>query len=421
MSLTRLADSCSLRAPLLPARLLRASPLGTPLRTLLCAVLLLQGGQASAEESAAARLFHEGRALLVKGRFAEACSRLEESQRLEPRLGTKLNLAFCQERRGKLATAWRAFQEASESARAEGDVAREAFANGRMAALAPRLPSLKVLAAADADQLTLLLDGAPLAPGSWNAELPVDPGEHTLVAAAIGEPYWRRTVQLRESEHVDVAIPAAPEETSTRAAQPRATSPFVYELGAFIGYIDVVTQGSTPDEHPSRLRTVVSDDLGTTRTLTCASSPCEYPSLENTAGFVVGATGFVGYSVAPDTQLGLRFLVGPRAGGGLLAALGPSASLRLGESFRVGPTVLFGTASHTSADVVKLTDGNYTRDISSRLDGSLDFAIGLGAELDYELYSTANSKVLLQATPLWLYGGNGVALSLPLGAVYRWH
>jgi hypothetical protein len=383
---------------------------------------LLCGGRAVAEESEAARLFQEGRALLVEGRFAEACSRLEQSQQLEPRLGTKLNIAFCQERLGKLGTAWRVFQEALRSARAEGDVAREAFAKSRMDALAPRLPSLKVRAPS-ADQLTLLLDGAALAPAQWNTELPVDPGEHTLVAAFIGEEYWRRTVTLRESEHVDVAIPAAPEETGPQETGPRAAGThaqnrFVFEIAAFVGYLNVDTRLSTPDESPSQ---TVTDNEGTTRTLNCFSSSCDHDSLGVTSGFVIGAAGFVGYAVAPDTQLGLRFLVGPRAGGGILAAIGPTGSLRLSERFRVGPTLLFGTASHTASGFSQLRDGSDTYNIYSRMSGSLQLAIGLGAALDYELLSTPTGSVLLQATPLWLYGDNGVAFSLPVGVAYRWN
>lgn len=196
-----------------------------PWSALLGALVLLWCRLVVAEESDAARLFREGRALVVEGRFAEACPRLEESQRLEPRLGTKLNVAFCHERLGKLATAWIGFREALLTARAEGDVERERFAKEQADALASRVPRLRVHGAARADTNppTLLLDGAPLAPSTREEELPVDPGEHTLVAAHGGEEYWRTTVTLRESEHVEVTIPAAapaarpatvPEETS---------------------------------------------------------------------------------------------------------------------------------------------------------------------------------------------------------------
>src|SRR5688572_15414925 len=78
---------------------------------------LLGSRHAVAEESDAARLFSEGRTLVIAKRFAEACPKFEQSQRLEPRLGTQLNVAFCQERLGKIATAWLGFQEAVITAR----------------------------------------------------------------------------------------------------------------------------------------------------------------------------------------------------------------------------------------------------------------------------------------------------------------
>ena|GEM_PF-1170158 len=407
---------------------------------------LLSVGRALAAESDAERLFREGRSLVVERRFAEACPKLEESQRLEPRLGTKLNVAFCHERLGKIATAWSGFREALITARATGDVAREGFARARVDALEPRVPWLRVreAAGADADQLTILLDGAPFAPSSWDEALPVDPGEHALVAAHRGEEYWRTTVTLRESEHVDVAIPAAvpaaptraaavtpqpapllatregvPEETSARAAE---TLRFVYEIAAFVGYIYVSTPQATPDENPGRIQGVVVGEDGLTERANCASTACDY-HLPDSSGFVAGVAGFVGYAAAEDASLGLRFLIGPRAGGGALVALGPSASLLFGEHFRLGPTVFFGTASHADQGFVAMEglSGSNTLNREQRLHATLGFAMGLGAELGWELTSSPTGSVVFSATPLVLYGSNGVALSLPLGVAYRWN
>src|SRR5690349_23552788 len=131
---------------------------------LLAAPALCWCTQAGAEESDAARLFREGRALVVEGRFADACPKLEESQRLEPRLGTLLNVAFCQERLGKLAAAWRGFQDAAHTARQQRDAERERFATSRADALAPRVPRLRVRAALGSDPPLIRVDDAPLPP-----------------------------------------------------------------------------------------------------------------------------------------------------------------------------------------------------------------------------------------------------------------
>ena len=396
---------------------------------LLAASVLHWSSQAVAEESDAARLFGEGRALVVEGRFAEACPKLEQSQRLEPRLGTQLNVAFCQERLGKLATAWGVFQDAASTARREGDVPRERFATARVDALAPRLPWLEVRAAVleDGDRLTISLDGAPLARGSWSKGLPVDPGPHILVASHEGEEYWRTTVELRESEHTSVTIPAAPARATVGTSSPaevpaaRAASRFIYEVGAFVGLILVDTIRSSPDEDPASIQSSITNEDGTMQTSSCATAVCDYPSIGSSAGFVPGISGFVGYAATAQTGLGLRLLLGPRAGGGSLVAVGPSASFVVAERFRVGPTVLFGTASHVKQDYVRIATPNGFNDVSSQLQGTLGFSMGLGAELGWTLSSSATGSILLQATPLYLYGPNGDAWALPLGAAYRWN
>ena len=65
---------------------------------LLCS--LTSAGAALAEPSAADRsaaqaLFEQARDLMKQDKAAEACPKLEESQRLDPGVGTQFNLAEC--------------------------------------------------------------------------------------------------------------------------------------------------------------------------------------------------------------------------------------------------------------------------------------------------------------------------------------
>ncbi|XXX81799.1 hypothetical protein WMF30_23860 [Sorangium sp. So ce134] len=424
-----------------PLRPFRHTPCAPLWGALLGASALLWGRQAAAEESAAEQLFREGRALLVEQRFAEACPKLEESQRLEPSLGTKLNLAFCYERLGNVATAWVGFQEALITARTAGDAAREAFAKARLDALAPRVPWLRVRASAGdagAGQVTILLDGAALDPIAWDKEMPVDPGEHVVAAAHQGEVFWETTVALKESERVDVEVPApappepapapaprpkrrpaarqpaarlptvrhdgAREAWSARAAAPRATGRFVYEAGVSVGFLSLDAD---------------TMDACTTRYGTCYFSV-------SAASFLAGATGFVGYTAMERLDLGLRAQIGLHSSEGILFALGPSVSYLLGERFRVGSTLLFGTATHAGA---VYEEGGYSWDGSSNVyyDGglvetelSLGFSLGLGAEVGMKLTDGPSGSLFLQATPLFLVGPDGAAVSLPLGVAYRW-
>ncbi|WP_437971485.1 hypothetical protein WMF04_20210 [Sorangium sp. So ce260] len=415
--------------PLRPFRRTLCGPLSA---ALLGASALLWGRQVAAEESAAERLFREGRALLVEQRFAEACPKLEESQRLEPSLGTKLNLAFCHERLGNVATAWVGFQEALITARTAGDAAREAFARARLDALEPRVPWLRVRVSAGgagADRLVILLDGAALDPVAWDKELPVDPGEHVVAAAHRGEVVWQMTVALKESERADVAVPAAAppepaparaavsrpeqrpparrdearEERSARAAEPGAAGGFVYEAGVLVGYLWAEAD--------------MYDGCFTT------SGSCYFTAETNS--LLAAATGFFGYTAMERLDVGLRAQIGLHSGDGVLIALGPSASYQLGERFRVGSTLLFGTATQGEA----FEEGGYLPDGSSTGYGgggpietsiSLGFSLGLGAELGVKLMDSPAGSLFLQTTPLFLIGADGVAASLPLGVAYRW-
>ncbi|WP_437492541.1 hypothetical protein WME75_18250 [Sorangium sp. So ce1014] len=417
--------------PLRPFRRTLWAPLSA---ALLGASALLWGRQVAAEESAAEKLFREGRALLVEQRFAEACPKLEESQRLEPSLGTKLNVAYCHERLGAVATAWVGFQEALTTARTEGDAAREAFARSRIEAIAPRVPWLRVRVSAGdagADQLAILIDGAALDPVAWDKELPVDPGEHVVAAAHRGEVFWQTTVTLRESERADVAVPpAAPvepasapaavsrpeqrpaarrdgarEARSARAAAPGAAGRFVYEAGVLVGFL-WLEAGKI--------------DGCITRYGTCSFNA-------ETDTFLAGATGFVGYTAMERLDLGLRAQIGLHSSEGILFALGPSASYLLGERFRVGSTLLFGTATHT-AEVYEQggylpagSGAGYGDEGPVETDLPLGFSLGLGAELGMKLMDSPAGSLFLQATPLFLVGADGVAASLPLGVAYRWN
>ena len=412
--MTRTAHLCLFGAPRVAA-LLAASALGWCSR-------------AGAEESDAARLFREGRALVVEGRFAEACPKLEQSQRLEPRLGTQLNIAFCNERLGELATAWRVFREAASTARQERDAERERFATSRADALAPRVPQLRVRAALGADLPAIRVDDAPLPASDWGRELPLDPGEHRVTAASGGAEYWRTSVTLTEAQHAEIAVPAPPATPTAAPPDPAAleTSPgaagrFIYEVGAFVGFIAVDTNASTPDESTDTIQVTVVEDQRSL-TLTCDTANCDFFSIGGSGGFVAGVTGFVGYAVRPDVGLGLRFLLGSRADEGALIALGPSASVQLDERFRVGPAVFFGTASHGDLGTVQLSSfsGSGSGSVDVRLNGSIEFGTGLGTELGLTLMDNPSGSIILQATPLILFGSNGMAWSLPVGAVYRW-
>jgi hypothetical protein len=146
--------------------------------------------------------------LLARGRAAEACRKLAESERLEPRLDTILALASCYEANGQTASAWLAYEEAATQAASQKD-RREKLARDRAAALEPKLGRLMVLVPDNAEVpgLEVRRDGFRIGQPEWGTAVPVDPGVHTVAASAPGFRPWSATVQLSRPETLPVTIP----------------------------------------------------------------------------------------------------------------------------------------------------------------------------------------------------------------------
>ncbi|WP_437596335.1 tetratricopeptide repeat protein [Sorangium sp. So ce590] len=185
-------------------------------------------GAASAQRAVkpvAEVLFRQGRDLFKDGKYPEACDKFEESQRIEPKPGTLLNLAVCHEKVGKLATAWAELSSVEEVARREGRKDREGFARAQREALEKRLARLEVRMAAPPASLRLTLDGEPLSGAALNAPFPIDPGQHRVAAAAPGKRAWSTDVEVPpERATIVVTVPAL-EDAPPAALAPRAAGP----------------------------------------------------------------------------------------------------------------------------------------------------------------------------------------------------
>jgi hypothetical protein len=166
------------------------------------------------------------------GRIADACPKLEESQRLDPSGGTMLNLALCHEQEGRLARSWSEFNDAAVLARKDGRRDRETAANAHALALAPRLSKLTVIvpAVAEVNGLRIERDGRELGRGAWSTAMPVDGGEHVVRAMAPDKQSFTTTIVIgNEADVQSVEIPvlvaapvvvAAPPVVSSSSASP---------------------------------------------------------------------------------------------------------------------------------------------------------------------------------------------------------
>ncbi len=139
---------------------------------------------AGADDKAAAQvLFDEGRKLMEQGKYAEACPKLESSQRLDPGAGTLLNLAACYEKNGQTASAWVTYTDAATASR-DRHPDWAARAEGRAKALFPTLSHLTIVVPNAPEGLSVVRDGKPIEPGSFGTAMPIDPGHHVVEATA---------------------------------------------------------------------------------------------------------------------------------------------------------------------------------------------------------------------------------------------
>jgi hypothetical protein len=165
--------------------------------------------QENTAEAVAEELFAQGRELLKQGHIDEACVRFESSHKLDPALGTLLNLALCREEQGKVATAWILYRDAALQAALEGEARREAVARERARALEADLPRL-IIEVAEASQIPgLVIERNGVTMGAallWQAVY-VDPGAHQIVARAPGYAEWSVEKRIEKGERAMVTIP----------------------------------------------------------------------------------------------------------------------------------------------------------------------------------------------------------------------
>src|SRR5262245_23275742 len=156
----------------------------------------------------AEQLFQQGRQLLADGKTDEACAKFEASFVKDPRaVGTLLNLGLCNERRGKVATALRYFQEAFDHATAANMVGQQKVAQEQIAALTPQVPVLAFeLPGAPLPGQRLVVDDQVIA--NDKKDLQVDPGKHAIVLTAPGRLPYETSVTVAVSERKTVKLPA---------------------------------------------------------------------------------------------------------------------------------------------------------------------------------------------------------------------
>jgi hypothetical protein len=199
-----------------------------------------------ADQAVAAALFDDGKKLLAAGRVDEACDKLAQSQKIEPLLGTLLNLARCHEQQGRTASAWIEFSAAAEIAGRTKD-ARLEGARERARALEAKLARLTVRIAARPEGLVVRLDGKDLGVAALGTAIPLDPGEHLVEVGASRKQLWSQKVVIPSgAQSVAVDVPTLADEAPAPAALPPPPPPM-----APVAPVSPVSP-EAPDTQPGR-------------------------------------------------------------------------------------------------------------------------------------------------------------------------
>jgi len=194
----------------------------------------------AAQKAAAESLFDDALKAMKSGHHAEACPKLEESERIDPGIGTLLYLGECYEKTGRTASAWATFRQAASAAQAQGETDRARVAAQRADRLQAGLSRLTVRVApgtALRSGLRVKRDNVELTSTLFGSAIPVDPGKYHIVASADGyAPYEADIEVLPNAEDKVVEIP---ELTAQPAPPPPAASPGASDtakvgLGTFV-------------------------------------------------------------------------------------------------------------------------------------------------------------------------------------------
>ncbi len=160
------------------------------------------------------------------------------------RRGTLLNLALCHEATAKLSTAWGEFRAVEDRPRAAQppQIERAEFARNHAEGIHQRLPRVKVHLVDRT--VSIAIDGRAAPVELLEIGVPVDLGEHEIVAASPGKRPWEARVRIgREGESADVNVPALAFKSSEPAPVPGEHQGGRRRLGFVIGGGGVASLG----------------------------------------------------------------------------------------------------------------------------------------------------------------------------------
>lgn len=168
-------------------------------------VCLAKDATPGSKAAAAEALFSAARSDLAAGQLDAACEKFQDSLKLERATGTLLNLAACESKRGRLASAWSLWREALEIL-PPGD-SRISFATRELNLLLPRLPYLTLrLERGVPKGVKVSRNGMELGHAGMNLPIPVDPGPHTIRVQAPGYDTREYSITAKEGSSETLSL-----------------------------------------------------------------------------------------------------------------------------------------------------------------------------------------------------------------------
>jgi PEGA domain len=221
------------------------------------------------DKAAAEALFKEGRAALEKGDYTTACAKFAASLEGSGATGPLVNLAECEEKRGRIATALQLWRDVATRLGGTTDdrlpIAKERIAEleGRVPRITVKLPegapantTIRVLPRPFGAQSSRTAAGvsgsssqrlgshvridAETTPRAPDQPVTVDPGDHWIIVAAPGYEPQKVTVTVAERELKEVTAGPGPKQATATAVEIKSvpsTQPAPGSLKRTIGFV----------------------------------------------------------------------------------------------------------------------------------------------------------------------------------------
>ncbi len=270
------------------------------LGTAAIAIALTSSGVATAGDTSTAEyLFQQGLDAMKRNQFKEACDAFAGSNEADPSPGTEINLALCNEKQNKLASAWGWYRTAAGLAEQRGQKDRAELARTEAAKIEPKLHKLVISVKFPSEGLVVTRNGASVPSATLGTDVPIDPGDYVIEVNAKGKKAFKQSVKIPATPGVDrVEVPALADAPADAAASlggdpPRAATggsdgstqrTVGFVLGG-VGLLALVTAGgivifnlAVTDRQYKDLQNKIDDPVGS-----CRRGPPEDCSKQQTA------------------------------------------------------------------------------------------------------------------------------------------